>query len=385
MRVEVMDEPPNPQPRWGWLLRQRPDEGLWCVHMHDVHGELVETSRLKVDLEPIEKLDPPDQEFERELPALIDEHADASEAFLELRAVDARTAWIPTHYLLDTSAMRKFPGSVLREWSAKAVFVYSWYSAMELISQLDTASERDFPHVRASLLKTRHMRYVGDPHEVFVAAAKIGERPEIDHQETIADVLALLEDSKDFETFRMRAAHKSRRDLIALPSSVRQCFDRTEEVEHRAFTERLIAALGRLTKEELEDDATMFNIIVAKYIDGEAQNARDRGAHAAGLEHRLKNALYIHFAYVVVRARNYLNRPGSIVDGNDFVDAGVCRHLNLNIPCVLITGDDGQHTAVKEALGVLRRADFGFRTRVVRCPERGSEWPSWLEKLMAEG
>lgn len=385
MRVEVVDEPANPRPRWGWLLRQRPDEGLWCVHMRDVHGELVETRRLKIDLEPIEKLDPPDQEFERELGVLIAEHADASEAFLELRAVDARTAWIPTHYLLDTSAMRKLPWPALSEWSTKAAFVYSWYSAMELISQLDTASERAFPHVRASLLKTRHMKYIGDPHEVFVAAAQLDERPDIDHQETIADVLGLLENSKDFEGFRMRAAHKSRRDLIALPSSVRQCFDRTEEVEHRAFTERLIAALGRLTKEEIEDDATMFNIIVAKYLEGEAQNARAQGAHPAGLEHRLRNAMYIHFAYVVLRARDYLNRPGSIVDGNDFVDAGVCRHLNLNVPCVLITGDDGQHRAVTEALDLLRRADFGFRTKVARCPEKGTEWPAWLEKLMAEG
>jgi hypothetical protein len=276
-----------------------------------------------------------------------------------------------TEYLLDTSALRGLPGAKLQELAKRLPLLVSPTSVMELFCHLDEPSTRHpspddaFRFRKANVLKCQHARMLGD---AFAERAEaVGAMP-VNPTEFVLVVfpqlLELLRASTSLsdlyrQTVRDPSGHQRRCADIA--ANTRRVLDFQEE-QWRNF-------VGRVRDEVLQkyppgslspSDSRAFANCVVRYASGLAEGMAQRGYPGAGGKTTPESefgsaALWI--GYILSRIRMYETKRGPtgtlVVDTNDFEDATILRHLDLDGRRVLVTEDNGTLTAVRETVAAL--------------------------------
>jgi hypothetical protein len=102
---------------------------------------------------------------------------------------------------------------------------------------------------------------------------------------------------------------------------------------------------------------------ILSLLEGDISDLQQKGATDQRLREILTNSSYIYWACIVHRTVEYFQRGKTNLDGNDYEDAEICRHLWLDTPYCLVTADNDQKTAIEKTIALINRLDIpGFQT-----------------------
>jgi hypothetical protein len=163
-------------------------------------------------------------------------------------------------YLLDTSAFRALPGTILQE----GTFFTSPYCVWELLTHLD---EKDFARSKGQLMKARFTHVLNDPRaavetSLLLHDTKLQER--VPDEELIRYALAALNDSDSLDRFYRSVIGDSNGEFRQVSDCVARAKEVLEEEEQRytQFIQKIIGAF-RSGNVKLDSDVDQHGAILS--------------------------------------------------------------------------------------------------------------------------
>ncbi len=254
-------------------------------------------------------------------------------------------------YLLDTSALRALPRTLLQE----DTFFTSPHCIWELLTHLD---EKDFARTKGQLMKAQFTHVLNDPRAAVETPllpheTKLQER--VSDGELIRHILAALNDSDSLNRFYKSVVRDSNGEF----RQVSGCVARTQEVlaeeeqRYAQFVQKIIGAF-QSGDVKLNNDRDQHGAILS-LLEGDVVKLQRRGATDPDLKDKLINTSYIHWSYVFHRALAYFRSGKTNPESNDFEDGQICKHLALNSSYCLVTADKGLKDALEKSLALINR------------------------------
>ncbi len=271
-------------------------------------------------------------------------------------------------YLLDTSALRALPGTVLRG----ATFFTSPYCVWELLTHLD---EKDFARRKGQLMKARFTRVLDDPRaavetRLLLHDTKLQKR--VSDEELIGYMLAALNDSDSLDRFYKTLIRDSNSEFRQVSDCVARARKVLAEEEQRytQFVQQIVGAF-RSGDVKLDSDLDQHGAILS-LLEGDVIKLQQRGATDHGLRDKLRNSNYIYWSYVFHRALAYFRSGKTKPESNDYEDGQICRHLALDTSYCLVTADKGLKDALDKSIALIKRLSEPKLRTTVRVVDVGS-------------
>lgn len=258
--------------------------------------------------------------------------------------------------LLDTSAFRALSKNILSQLQDDNhnIFV-SPYSFWELLCHLDAKDK--FEYYKTNLLKLDYVQILDDPLAEFESTTlindnKLAER--ISDHELINGLLNALENSstlKEFYSFYMKDSKGEFHLISDCAKRAREFLDK-EEIKHAEFSKKII---GAFESEEASVKALSdHNERILELINGYRIYLENHGADKK-LGDKIVQRTYIYYSYIFYRALNGFKVHGLKIDKNDYEDAYICFHLNLNTKYCLVTYDTGMKAALEQTISLINQ------------------------------
>ena len=264
-------------------------------------------------------------------------------------------------YLLDTSALRGLSNSDLQLLVDQGVNLYtSPYSVCELISHLDEPSQ--FERTKGRLKKFQYTEVLDDPQATFLNALSFTDRQRLIANDIVEASLAALHAASSLEEFYssyIRDRENNVRKLSQYALRTREIL-RLYEKEYIEFVNKILGALPSYEK-DLNDSQNQRGLILGM-VEGEIIKLVRRGALWATLREDTINNTFIYYAYIFYRSLEWFKRGKTKVEKNDFRDANICRHLRVDAPFHLITGDKGIYEAICQVIFLAENVEPKIQT-----------------------
>jgi hypothetical protein len=262
-------------------------------------------------------------------------------------------------YLLDTSALRNLSKKILQAHT----FYTSSFCVWELVCHLD---EVPFDQSKGQLMKAKRTRILDDPRapvETLLLPHDRELQRRVSDEELVTKMLHQLDKSESLQEFYksdFRDSNGSFRQVSGLAARARNTLVAREQ-EYLRLVQQIINAL-KTGQTKIATDEEYHNAILS-LLEGDIVKLQKRGATHKRLRDIVTKSYYIHWSYIVHRTVGYFKRGKTKLDGNDFEDAEICRHLWLDTPYCLVTADKEQKRAIEKTITLINRLNIpGFPT-----------------------
>jgi hypothetical protein len=279
-----------------------------------------------------------------------------------------------THeYVLDTSVLRGTAAATLKAIARANALLISPLSILELFCHLDEVTirrptvEGAFRYMKATLLKCEGATILGDPFaEAAEAVGATPINPTAFVRMVFPQILAALRDSDSLPEFyaaTVRHPSGERSRCADLAAAARRMLA-TQEAQWTVFVRRVRNELA--SKWSFLDQSSRvtadFPRVLFNYVSGTALGFAEVYPKAGGRTNVGQQfySIGLWLGYTVARIKKYeeARAPGGdlLIDENDFEDAAIVRHIELDGARTLVTADKGTLDAIQTAIGALNLA-----------------------------
>lgn len=265
-----------------------------------------------------------------------------------------------TTYLFDTSAVRGASKKVIASLYDKEVLCVSSESFWEILTHL----EEDFGFWRNELLKLRFFKILDDPHayldKIFLPNNSQLQNRSPDY-DIIYKMICNLWNAKSIDSFYSANITDSKGYL----RETKDCVPRAQEtlLSHEKIYVGFIAEIIegiRKGKVEIPNSNEDYHHKVMSLIEGKIKQYKKRKTSHKNLRVEVTNKFYIFFSYALNSALKYYNSKTDIkdIDKNDYEDASICLHLELNTPFCLVAEDGNMRKTLLKTTSSLKNLDY---------------------------
>jgi hypothetical protein len=264
-------------------------------------------------------------------------------------------------HILDTSAIRGLGKERLRAIGKRIPLAVSPYTVLELLSHL---SEGEFLRFKAEISKLDDIDILRFP-QTELPMQQASSRAMLNWvslRNSIPVILMCAKKSDSYSSFASTSvpfgnAH-SRLSLSDFASRVTEDLA-TLKKDYMVFIDEIINDLSSYDDSSLntpDEQRFVAHVKEAMRPSFEALRKIDPEIDEASYYDRL----YPHFSFLMRRALGYAQKrrdaPSKKIDTNDYVDAYLCLHLDLQKPCVLVTQDRDLRLDLSWTLDAIRVA-----------------------------
>lgn len=264
-------------------------------------------------------------------------------------------------HILDTSAIRGLRQEHLRVIGKQIPLAVSPYTVLELLSHL---SEGEFLRYKAEISKLNEIKILMFPQtELPLHQASNGALLNwVSLRNSMPDILMCARKAESYSSFACASVQfgnaQLRLSLCDFAARVKEDLA-TLKKGYVDFIEDVINGLSRY------DDSSLTTPAEQRFV------AHVKEAMRTGLHAQLKiypeidegcyyDRLYPYFSFLMRRALRYAQKrreaPSKKIDENDYVDAYLCLHLDIQKKCTLVTQDNHLREDLSWALNAIRVA-----------------------------
>jgi hypothetical protein len=278
-------------------------------------------------------------------------------------------------YLLDTSALRGLSNSDLQLLVDRGVNLYvSPYSVCELSSHLEDSEK--FDRLKGQVMKCRYTKVLDDPQATFWNVFSYTNRQRLLANDIVKASFAALHAANSLKEFYSSYIRDREGNVYTLSQHALRAKEILShyEKEYIEFITKIVGALSSYEK-DLHDPQNQRSLILG-LIEGEIIKLVRRGALWATLREDTINNTFIYYAYIFYRSLEYFQKGKTKIDANDFEDANICRHLRVDTPLHLITGDKGFYKAIRQISFLAQNVEPKIQTSLQ------VDYPSYLQGVV---